>query len=140
MKLFIDHNKKANQKKPMSRCCIAIFNQNNVFESVFCVDGNPEITGNTLQRNYDPGEVFDLMKCGDISYLGESLDQCSFYDSDFGCTRTFNGLDEMIDFYRECGCDYAYIFTYSSLEWGWTAYHIQPTGFSPVNLELLTNA
>ena len=118
-----------------SQCFIAKLNSNE-YESIFCADGHPEVTGSTLTRNYqDDSKITSLIKEGDISNLGKDIPQCRFYDEDFGFTRPFSDMDSMVEFYRQCGCSYGYIYATE-----WYAIHITANGTSPVNLNLLANA
>lgn len=136
MKRSKRHNKKVNKKDLMaSQCFIAKQNRNN-YESIFCADGHPEYTGSTLSHHYrDHSKIHNLIQEGDISNLGNDIPQCKFYDDDFGFTRPFDNMDSMVEFYRQCGCSYGYIYSNE-----WYAIHITPNGTSPVNLNLLTNA
>lgn len=138
MKLFKRHNKKVTHKDLMaSRCFIAIVNDDLEYDSIFCADGHPEFTGSTLVYHYsDESIVTNLIQEGDISNLGHSISDCKFYDKDFGFNRSFKNMDSMVEFYRQCGCNYGYI--YGAHEW--MAIHITADGTAPVNLNLLTNA
>lgn len=138
MKLFKRHNNKVTAKDLMaSRCFISIFDENKNYNSIFCADGHPEFTGHTLVRHYkNQKDVISLIEEGDVSNLGNTVSKCKFYDEDFGFNRTFEDLDSMVQYYRECGCNYGYIYAQGE----WNSIHITPEGTSPVNLNLLTNA
>jgi hypothetical protein len=138
MKHFSRHNKKVNRKDLMaSRCFISVFKESFEYDSIFCADGHPEFTGNTLVRHYnDERDVIRLIEEGDVSNLGDTLSECKFYDEDFGFNRSFSSMDSMVQFYRECGCNYGYIYVGDE----WKCIHITSNGTSPVNLNLLTHA
>lgn len=144
MKSIKRHNKKVNHKDLMtSRCCIAILNQSYEYESVFCADGHPEATGRTLTEYYNsPSKIEKLISMGDLFSLTVHPETCGFYDNSLGFNRTFKHLNEMIEYYRECGCNYAYVFNckdpihYSAFEYEWDTYSIQSDVYSLVNLKL----
>jgi hypothetical protein len=134
MKLNPRHNKKVTQKDLMaSLACIALLNDNFEYESVFCADGHPKVTGQTLQSCYnDPSKIKEIISKGDLFSLTSNPETCSFYDSTLGFNRTFKTLDEMVEYYRECGCNYAYIFDYN----GWNTYSIHSDAYSFVDFQL----
>jgi len=120
-----------------SRCFIAYLNDSREYDSIFCADGHPEYVGNTLVRHYSSEEhATSLITEGDISFLGNNLKESKFYDEDFGFNRSFSTMDAMVEFYRQCGCNYGYVYAQDE----WFALYITPDGTSPVNLNLLTNA
>ena len=79
---------------------------------------------------------YQLIQEGDISTLGKDIAQTKFYDEDYGFIRPFNEFETMVDYYRQCGCTYGYIFAKRE----WNAIHITDTGTNTVKLNSLTNA
>jgi len=137
MKFFKKHNGNVTAKDLMaSRCFISIFDQNK-YLSIFCADGHPESIGSVLKKNYAAQNlVEELLNNGDVFQLEKSVSSSRFYDDDFGFNRQFDNLDTMVEYYRECGCNYGYIYAQNE----WNSIHITSKGTSPVNLSLLTNA
>jgi len=134
---FINYNKKVNSKDLMTSHSFISIYLDGRYQSIFCLDGHPEVLAKTLRNHYGTKEsTFSLIQHGDLIKLGKSIKNSKFYDNDYGFNRTFDNLDEMIQCYRECYCQYGYIFIGDE----WVSYNIHENGFSPANLELLTNA
>ena len=138
MKRSKRHNRKVSNKDLMSsHCFIAKINSAQEYESVFCADGHPEYTGSTLNYHYkNESKAYQLIQEGDISTLSKDIAQTKFYDEDYGFIRPFNEFETMVDYYRQCGCTYGYIFAKRE----WNAIHITDTGTNTVKLNSLTNA
>ena len=120
-----------------SRCFISIFKGNFEYDSIFCADGHPEYAGYTLVHYYDRKPVvIRLIQDGDMSNLASTIIECKFYDDSFKSNRTFSSMDSMIEFYRECGCDYGYVY----VDDDWQCLDISSSESSFVNLNLLINA
>ena len=84
---------------------------------VYChFDGYLDGVGITLVKNYDTEDkVNDILKNGDMSSLGDSIDTCDFYnepDSEaFTLTGHGEGLkDEYYKHGQNCWADYVYLF------------------------------
>lgn len=137
MNHFKNYTHKITAKDLMAaHCFISIFNDGR-YDSIFCLDGHPEVIAKILRKQYNTREkTFSLIQYGDVIKLGKSVEQTKFYDNDYGFNRTFDILDDMIECYRQCSCQYGYIFTGNE----WVSYRIHKEGFSTANLELLTNA
>lgn len=136
--LHMRDNRVVNEKNLMSsRCFISIFKDNFEYDSIFCADGHPEFTGYTLVNHYyRKSDVINLIQDGDVYNLGVNVFECKFYDDRFKSQRTFSSMNSMIDFYRECACDYGYIY----IDEEWKSVHITSDDSCFVNLNVLINA
>jgi hypothetical protein len=82
---------------------------------IYChFDGYPTGVGETLKEHYTEGNrVEQLLKLGDISFLGESLGKTVAYHRDRGENLTPNwqtSATRLEDEMKRHGADYAYIF------------------------------
>ena len=99
-----------------TRSSIGIRTKDNKFKAVYCHwDGYPEYTGQVLLDNYDTEEKIEkLLELGDLSSIGETIEKCVVYHRDRGeklnPARIFETEKEMCDHFRECWCEYSYLF------------------------------
>jgi hypothetical protein len=98
-----------------TRSFIARYNPDtNDYTAIYCHwDGYPEGVGVTLRDHYTTdNKVQELIALGDISSLGDTLKETESYkmrgDTDTD-SRTFNSREGMLGHYRDCWCEYGYI-------------------------------
>ena len=77
-----------------TRSTIALEFANGTIGQVYChFDGYLENNGNILQTNWtDPFQVRDLIDRGGMSQLGNTLDQCEFYNDEGDQARYFSNF------------------------------------------------
>ena len=78
-------------------------------------DGYPAHVGVLLKTFYDNWEaVYDLLDRGDISSLGPTLEETTFFSGDRGedevSAKVFKDIAEAVQYYTECWCEYFYVF------------------------------
>lgn len=112
-----------------TRSAIAIMHGDRA-KSIYCHwDGYPEYVGTILQNFYDTTKTNKLISMGDLSSLGAEIGEqhdfdqrvdpetladtrCTFYTRDRGeetTWKSFESLDEMVDYYKGSWCEYIYI-------------------------------
>lgn len=68
-----------------TRSRIAIEMEDGSVQSIYChFDGYPSHNGEVLSNHYDYEKTLQLIKLGDISFLGKSLDETIAYTRDRG--------------------------------------------------------
>jgi hypothetical protein len=82
--------------------------------AVYCHwDGYQEGVGQALKDHWTtPEALISLLDNGDLSSLGASLSETVFYQDRGEDTpaRMFNYRDEWIEWAKQCGCEYAYLY------------------------------
>jgi len=104
-------------------------------------DGYPAYTGVMLQTHYQEArKIAQMVELGDQSFLAENIfpkgehsfekpeDNCTiFYGRDRGerdvDAHDFETVQEFVDYYKECGCEYFYLHTST----GWIVNHHSDT-------------
>lgn len=98
-----------------TRSKIAIENQDGIVTSVYChFDGYNSGVGKTLFEHYDREKTEKLIELGNISSLGESIEDTIAYHRDRNEDlhfETFNNLDELFDDGFTSGIEYIYCLT-----------------------------
>ena len=107
-----------------TRSFIGKMNSDNSITSVYChFDGYPQHNGKILTTNYITQQQVDcLLTCGDMSVLGPTLDQCSFY-KDMGeryiKAKDYETLEQFIKDGQEVWVEYFYVFNHDF----WSCYN-----------------
>lgn len=100
-----------------TRCRIGMLNEDKSVTSVACHwDGMPDVAGETLYRSWDEsGKVESLVEGGDISELGDGLDETSYHlnEGDEGCPSITHAMSEWPD----SGQEWEYLFNPRSETW-----------------------
>lgn len=93
-----------------TRCRIGILNEDKTVTSIACHwDGMPDLAGETLHRFWDDqGKVESLVEGGDISELGDGLDETSYHlnEGDEGTPSVTHSVNE----WPESGQEWEYLF------------------------------
>jgi hypothetical protein len=120
-----------------TRSFIARYNPDtNDYTAIYCHwDGYPEGVGVTLRDHYTTdNKVQELITLGDISSLGDTLKETESYkmrgDTDTE-PRTFNTLDEMFTHYRNCWCEYGYLWEADASWYCFDLNQTQPDKYIP---------
>ena len=108
---------------------------------VYChFDGYPEGVGKTLLENYDTEDkVNALIAEGDMSSLGATLEECSFYKEGPDTEPyTIPDCEDVREKYYQSGkwMDYSYLF--ENGEWYFTSERLDPKSFKAENPDDLT--
>ena len=104
-----------------TRSMIGIVNENGTISANYCHwDGYPSNNGVILRDHFDSADkVFALLEFGDISSLGETIEECEFYARDRGeglsLPYTYNSVDNMAAVQQ--GCEYFYVFNTETNSW-----------------------
>ena len=79
---------------------------------VYChFDGYLEGVGQTLKEHYADGDLTEVFKHGDMSYLGETPAESGFYDEgETSATKTAESLYEYKKRIESSWVDYGYLF------------------------------
>lgn len=102
-----------------TRSNIAIERKNKTVEVVYChLDGYLSYNGQILLDNYkDIDKINNLILKGDISSLGENIEDCNFYEDENYSARFFKSLDEYLKQVDTLWIEYIYIFSESEGKW-----------------------
>lgn len=102
-----------------TRSNIAIERKNKTVEVVYChFDGYLSNNGQILLDNYkDIDKINNLISKGDISSLGENIEDCNFYEDENYSASFFKSLDEYLKQVDPLWTDYIYIFSESEGKW-----------------------
>lgn len=102
-----------------TRSNIAIERKNKTVEVVYCHwGGYLSYNGQILLDNYkDINKINNLISKGDISYLGENIEGCDFYEDENYSARSFKSLDEYLKQIDTVCIEYIYIFSESEGKW-----------------------
>lgn len=99
---------------------IAVENKNGTIDAVYChFDGYIEGgVGETLFTHYNERKlVKQLISHGEMSALGDTIDDTDFYHSDYhGQPLVINHYENKDDFKNDSSVDYKYLFTLDN-EW-----------------------
>lgn len=99
-----------------TRCLIGKQNEDGSITSVYCHwDGYPDCVGATLKSCYaELSKINDLLALGDMSSLGDSIEDTEFYGRDRGEKGTEARVSKDIkDFMKDaksCSAEFAYVF------------------------------
>jgi hypothetical protein len=106
-----------------TRSLIGINLDNEITKIIYCHwDGYPSGVGQVLVENYNtPSSITDLMGLGDLSSLGETLDQCTAYHRDrkepWGQVEPRDvNTNEIVSVGGDYNADYIYIYD-ENYEW-----------------------
>ena len=100
-----------------TRSFIGKLNKDDTITAVYChFDGYPEHNGKVLINSYITESAVDsLINGGDMSSLGATLDECSFYKN-LGDrhvdAKTYSSFDEFIRDGREVWAEFFYLFNH----------------------------
>ena len=102
-----------------TRSNIAIERKNKTVEVVYChFDGYLSNNGQILLDNYkDIDKINNLISKGDISSLGENIEDCNFYEDENSSASFFESLDEYLKQVDTLFIEYIYIFSESEGKW-----------------------
>lgn len=102
-----------------TRSNIAIERKNKTVEVVYCHwDGYLSNNGQILLDNYkDIDKINNLILKGDISSLGENIEDCNFYEDENYSAIFFKSLDEYLKQVDTLWIEYIYIFSESEGKW-----------------------
>lgn len=91
-----------------TRCFIGYRTEDKKINGVYCGhDGYPSYVGRILLDNYqDLEKVKELIARGDFSSIGETPDECDWYDDDT-TFRTYNSLSDIVE---NSSYDYVYVY------------------------------
>lgn len=101
-----------------TRSVIALSDHNGV-HAIYCHwDGNIESVGRILQENYTcKDDIEELISNGDLSSLGNSIDECEFYTRDRNepaeqtVARTYSNYQAMLeDEFESSDREYVYVY------------------------------
>lgn len=121
-----------------TRSAIGIENADGTVTAVYCHwDGYPENNGKILLVHYPETETTKLIGYGDISSLGETLDQVVFYGRDRGENNvapvTYSSVKEYFEDFKD-SVDYCYLLRNGN----WTVSKTVNQRFEEVNKVLKT--
>lgn len=102
-----------------TRSFIARMTKDNTYEGVYCHwDGYLSNNGQILLSCYDKTKkVKELISLGDMSSLGDTVEDCEYYNRDKGensasnMPKTEDTLEDMMDNACQVGCEYFYLWT-----------------------------
>lgn len=98
-----------------TRCMIGRLNKDSSVEAVYChYDGYPKGVGDCLLHHYRLQELNELLQRGDMSDLGSTPDECSFYEDDQRPVF-FESLEEYLT--EGADHDYHYYFVPDENKW-----------------------
>ena len=97
-----------------TRSFIAVLD-NDTIKGVYCHwDGYPEHNGRILNENYTKEDALKLLEFGQMSVLGETVEQCEFYHRDRGeelsSAETYSNIAELLEAAHDAWAEYVYLF------------------------------
>lgn len=92
------------------------------YEGIYChFDGHPQGVGLTLKEHYlYPEKVNELILGGDISSLGNTIEETVFYTQRKEKYHRYQEVRNILAFKaiaKNAGCDYLYVYVPESKDW-----------------------